>query len=57
MMKFYNTCYNMDYLEDIMLTEKNKPDTKRQILYDSTFWMYLCQIEAESSIVVARGWG
>ena len=57
MMKFYNTCYNMDYLEDIMLTEKNKPDTKMQILYDSTFWMYLCQIEAESSIVVARGWG
>ena len=40
-----------------MLSEKNKPDTKRQILYDSTFWMYLCQIEAESSIVVARGWG
>ena len=40
-----------------MLSEKNKPDTQRQILYESTFWMYLCQMEAESSIVVARGWG
>ena len=43
------------YLEDIMLSEKNKPDTKRQILYDSTFMIYLRQIETESSTVVARG--
>ena len=43
------------YLEDIMLSGKNKPDTKMQILYDSTFMIYLCQIETESSIVVARG--
>ena len=45
-------------LEGIMLSEINKPDPERQILYDLTYMWNLKGkfIEAERTVVVTRDW-
>lgn len=36
-----DTCHNVDESWDINANKWNKPDTKEQILYDSTYIKYL----------------
>ena len=51
-----DTCYNMVYTW-LYYAKWNKPVTKGQILYDSTYMRDVESSDSESRMEVSRGWG